>query len=152
MMVNRETCNVRSFFTFLQRQLLTVRLNNPWWWSVLWPLDWPPRCLDFHVRDAWRVRWSRPSGWPPPGWWRLLVVYWVSMVLLLMPMEWCVRRIVRREPSRQLLLAWGDGCGSCLAIPMTQIIYPAGLLSTCFIGTHLWRGVRYDFRGPSPVA
>ena len=34
-MVNRETCSVKGVFGFLQRQLLTVRLHNPWWWAVV---------------------------------------------------------------------------------------------------------------------
>ncbi len=34
-MVNRETCSVKGVFGFLERQLLTVRLHNPWWWAVV---------------------------------------------------------------------------------------------------------------------
>ena len=150
MMVNREACNVRCFFTFLQRQLLTVRLNNPWWWSVLGhglatslALIFTSVCLVCAVVSA---QWTA-AAWLVAA----LVVYWVSMFLLLIPMEWCVRRIVRARAEPTTAFCLGRWLRVVLAIPMTQIIYPAGLLSTCFIGTHLWRGVRYDFRGPSPV-
>ena len=150
MMVNRETCDVPGFFHFLQRQLLTVRLHNPWWWAVvghgivtsaaqLFALG---LLLVALLKTEWEV-----AAWAGGG----LALYLAAMVLLMVPMEIGVQRIVRarREPTD-----WLSGATALrvmLAIPLTQVIYAAGLVSTFFVRIHQWRGIVYQFDGARSV-
>ena len=48
-------------------------------------------------------------------------------------------------------LGLGAGSASPLAIPLAQIVHFAALAAALFARTHRWRGVRYQFYGPSPV-
>jgi hypothetical protein len=145
-MVNREGCSVPGFFRFLQRQLLTVRLANPWWWGVVAhgiatsaALAAALALLLFGLLSG---RWGA-VGWSAAG----LGGYLASMILLLAIMEFYVRRILRarKEPADWLRLR--SGFWALLAIPLTQAVYPIGLISTFFVRTHWWRGVQYRFGG-----
>jgi cellulose synthase/poly-beta-1,6-N-acetylglucosamine synthase-like glycosyltransferase len=149
-MVNRETCTVKSVIGFLQRQLLSVRLHNPWWWAVVGhgvatTAVLGLSCLLGAVAAA-------TASWSAAAWIGTAVaIYWTSMVLLILPLEWCVRRIIReRGETITGFGAWGWLC-TALAIPLTQIVYFAALVTAFFARTHCWRGVRYQFFGPSPV-
>ena len=149
-MVNRETCSVKSVLGFLQRQLLTVRLHNPWWWAVVGHGVATSAvlglcCLLGAVAAAigsWRA-----AAWFGSG----VAVYWASMVLLILPLEWCARRIVReRGEAITGFGTWGWFC-TAMAIPLAQVVHFTALASAFFARTHRWRGVRYQFDGPSPV-
>ena len=107
-MVNRETCDVRGVFGFLQRQLLTVRLHNPWWWAVLghgitMMATLGLSCLLGAVASA-------TTNWNAAAWiGAALVAYWASMVLMVLPLEWCARRIVRNRGETITDSAYGAG-------------------------------------------
>ena len=92
-----------------------------------------------------------PVGLPRPAIGTALAAYWASMILLVLPLEWCARRIVRQrgEPVNGFG-AWGWLC-TALVIPLTQIVHFAALAAALFARTHRWRGVRYRFYGPTPV-
>jgi hypothetical protein len=150
MMVNRETCSVKGVFGFLQRQLLAVRMHNPWWWAVVGhgvatTAVLGLSCLLGAVAAA-------TASWTAAAWIGTAVAaYWASMVLLLLPLEWCARRIVReRGETITGLGAWGWFC-TAGAVPLAQIVHFAALGAALIARTHRWRGVCYQFHGPSPV-
>ena len=149
-MVNRESCRVQGVFAFLQRQLLTVRLHNSWWWAVVGhgiatTAVWGLCCLlgAFAVATA---RWNA-AAWTGAA----LAAYWASMLFMLLPLEWCARRIVRsRGETIRGFGAWG-WFGAAMVIPLAQIMHCAALAAALFVRTHRWRGVQYRFHGASPV-
>ena len=149
-MVNREACSLTSFFHFLQRQLLSVRLHNPWWWGVVGHgiITSAALAIGYGVLAAalYLGRWEA-VGWSAAG----LAFYYVSIIVLVAMMESCARRIVaaRNEPADWLTL--GGYVRSALAIPLTQVVYAAGLILTLFVRKHRWRGVLYRFGGGSLV-
>ena len=149
-MVNRETCSVKGVFGFLQRQLLAVRLHNSWWWAVVGhgvatTAVLGLSCLIGTVAVA-------TASWNAAAWiGTALAAYWVSMVLLILSLEWCARRIVReRGETITGFGAWGWFC-TALAIPLAQVVHFTALVAALFARTHRWRGVRYRFYGLSPV-
>ena len=150
MMVNRETCDVPGFFHFLQRQLLTVRLHNPWWWAVVahGMVTSAAQLLAFGLLLAalLKTHWEA-AAWAGGG----LALYLTAMVLLMASMEVGVRRIVRARCQPTDWLTGATAARVMLAIPLTQVIYAAGLASTLFVRTHQWRGVVYRFGGGHKV-
>ena len=149
-MVNRETCSLRGVFGFLERQMLTVRLHNPWWWAVVahgvaTTGTLGLSCLLGGVALA-------AAHWTAAAWiTAALAVYWASMVLLILPLEWCARRIVRERG--ETIAGYGARGWFCIAmaIPLTQVVHFTALAAAFFARTHRWRGVRYKFGGPTPV-
>ncbi len=149
-MVNRETCSVQGVFGFLQRQLLTVRLHNPWWWAVLGHGVATTAILGLSCLlgglAAARANWTA-AAWIGTG----LAAYWASMVLLLLPLEWCARRIVRKRGETVAGLGVWGWLFTAIVVPLAQIVHFAALTAALFAQTHRWRGVRYQFYGTSPV-
>ncbi len=149
-MVNRETCSLKGVFGFLQRQMLAVRMHDPWWWAIIGhgvatTFVLGLSCLLGAVAVA-TARWST-AAWIGTA----VAAHWASMVLMLLPLEWCARRVVRqRGEAIKGFGAWGWFC-AVLAIPLAQIVHFAALTTAFFARTHRWRGVRYQFNGPTPV-
>ena len=80
-----------------------------------------------------------------------LATYWASMVLLMLLLEWCVRRILReRGETIAGFGAWGWFC-TAMSVPLAQIVHFAALAAALTTRNHQWRGVRYQFYGLSPV-
>jgi hypothetical protein len=149
-MVNRETCSVRGVFGFLQRQLLAVRLAGSWWWAVVGhgvaTTAVLVLCGLLGAVAAATAHWNA-AAWIGTA----LATYWASMVLLIVPLEWCARRVVRQRG--ETVRGWGawGWFRIAMAIPLTQGVHFAAMVAAVFARTHRWRGVRYQFDGPSPV-
>jgi len=144
MMVNRETCDIGGFFHFLVRQLLTVRLHNPWWWAVVGHgvLTSAAQVLAFGV-----LVWSLFVGsWVTAAWAGAgLALYLAAMVLMLAPMEVLVQRIVRARGEATNWISPTAALRLMLAIPLTQAVHAVALVWTMFARTHRWRGIVYRF-------
>lgn len=147
MMINREGCDVPGFATWMQRQLLTARLYHPGWFAVLahglgTSLALGATAVGLLVAAVTR-QWEA-AAWLAGG----LAAYTAGMLLLLTPMELSVRRIARMrgEPT-----AWLGPLGvlrMAAAIPLTQVVYAAMMLSVNFVRNVRWRGVQYRVAGP----
>lgn len=150
MMVNRETCDIRGFFHFLIRQLLTVRLHNPWWWAVVahGALTTAAQLFATGV-----VLWSLfAASWEAATWAGAgLGLYLAAMVLMLASMEVLVQRIVHARGDVTNWISPSTALRIVLAIPLTQAVYAAGLMSAMFARTHQWRGITYRFGGGQKV-
>ncbi len=149
-MVNRETCSVKGVFGFLERQMLTVRLHNPWWWAVVGHGVVTTAAMGFSGLLA--AIGVATASWSVAAWGgAALAAYWASMVLMILPLEWCARRVVRaRGEMVSGFGAWG-WLRAALVIPLAQAVHFAAMSAALFARTHRWRGVRYSFYGPSPV-
>ncbi len=109
-MVNRETCSVKGLFGFLERQLLCVRLHDPWWWAVVAHGVGTTAALALCGLAGAAA--TATADWGAAV--RLgasLAAYWISMAAMLVPLEWSARRIVR-SARRIVLPAW-DSEGYC---------------------------------------
>ena len=150
MMVNRETCSVKGLSGFLERQLLSLRLHNRWWWAVvahgIVTIAAPGLCFLLCMAAAATGRWSMAACTGA-----LAASYWASMFAMVLPLEWCVRRVVRTrgEPITGLGV-WG-WLRAALTIPLAQAVHFRAVLRALFARDHRWRGVRYRFYGVSPV-
>jgi cellulose synthase/poly-beta-1,6-N-acetylglucosamine synthase-like glycosyltransferase len=149
-MVNRETCSLRGVFGFLQRQMLTVRLHNPWWWAVVGhgiaTTAVPGVACLLGAMAMATADWSTAARIGT-----VLAAYWASLVLMLLPLEWCARRIVgNRGETTSGFGAWG-WLRTVMAIPLAQIVHFAAMAAAVFARTHHWRGVCYQFSRPSTV-
>ena len=150
MMLNRETCSVQGLSGFLERQLLSMRLHNRWWWAVVahgvFTTATPGFCLLLCAAAAATGHWSIAA-------WMGAVVagYWASMIGMVLPLEWRVRRIARaRGETITEFGLWGWLCVA-LTVPLTQTVHFAAVIRAFFARDHRWRGVRYQFHGASPV-
>ena len=149
-MVNRESCSVHGFFHFVQRQLLTVRLHNPWWWAVV-----AHGILTTLAMTAGLVALvaALAAGPGKAAIWAggAMAAYLAGCLMLLAALEITARRIVR---ARGESTAWLTPLGVIkvvLAILLTQAVYAAALVSAIFARTHRWRNVVYRFGGAQPV-
>jgi hypothetical protein len=150
MMINRDSSGFRGFQHFIQRQLLSVRTHNPWWWAVvahgIATTCW--LALAAGILLAAEIAGNRPAtAWSVGA----LAGYLAGSMLLLAPMEIAIRRILaaRGEPAR-----WLGTVGvlkTVLAIPLTQVVYGVELIRAMFVRTHRWRNVLYRFGGNPPV-
>ena len=147
MMVNRESCDLGGFYLWVRRQMLTAKLYHPAWLAVvghgvvttivpvltlillLW--TWVTGDISSAIRLA-----------------MALGSYQVAIMLVLLPMEYSVRRIAsaRGQPTR-----WVTAIAMLLyvfAVPLTQLVYAAALRSTCRLRSVDWRGIHYEIGGP----
>jgi len=147
MMVNRESCDMAGFFGWVRRQLLTARLYHPKWPAVvahgistfLGPL--------FAVGVA--VYAAAVGNWEASAWaGGAFVGYELVLLPLLLPMEVAVRQIVR---SRGEPAGWASPLTAMkmlVAIPLTQVVYTAALISAVCLRATVWRGVSYRIKSP----
>ncbi len=150
MMVNREQCRVTTFYRWVCRQLLTIRLHHPAW-----------RVLVVHDLATSLALWggmlsliaAMAVGDGAGAWWLLvgMGLQWGVLIAVLMGMEIGMRRMMaaRGEPT-----AWLGLCGLARTVPamvLTLAIYPAALLCAMRLREVGWRGIRYRVEGPGRI-
>jgi cellulose synthase/poly-beta-1,6-N-acetylglucosamine synthase-like glycosyltransferase len=142
MMINREDCDLESFFPWMRRQLVTARLYHPAWPAVVthgFACSILPWLAVLIAVVGWFTGDVRTTFFATIG----LVIYHLSNMLLLLPMEFAVRKIVvaRGEESNWL------GAGGILkvigAMQVTQVLYGFALFSANHLTLVDWRGVSY---------
>jgi hypothetical protein len=150
MMVNRDSCSFRGFLHFNERQLLSVRTHNPWWWAIvahgIATTCW--LALAAGILLAAAIAGNRPAAaWSVAA----LAAYLAGNTLLLASMEIAVRRIVAARGESTHRFGAVGFVKAVLAIPLTQVVYGGGLIRAMFVRTHRWRNVLYRFGGNPPV-
>ncbi len=150
MMVNREACSISNYFRWVRRQLLAARLYHPGWPGVV--AHAIATSLTLLVTAALAIT-ALATGRPETLIWAGggLALYMAGMLLLLIPMEAGVRRIVRARGEPAAWLTAFDAAKLLAAVGATQIIYPIALVSTIFVRTAAWRGVSYRIRAPFDI-
>jgi hypothetical protein len=137
-------------FGFLQRQLLTVRLHNPWWWAVVG--HGVATTAAMGLSSLLGAVTAATASWSAAAWiGTALATYWASMVLMVLPLEWCARRIVGNRGESIAGFGARGWLRAAMVIPLAQIAHFGALTAALFARTHRWRGVQYQFYGPSPV-
>lgn len=150
MMINREGCDLRGFFRWVRRQLLTARLYHPGWKAVVlhgvsttvWPLVALAVGAAALIVGNWQAALIALGG---------LVAYELCLPLVLMPMERAVRRIARQRGEATAWLGLGGALRLMPAIVLTQFVYAAALGNSLLLRTVDWRGVQYRIDGPFEI-
>ena len=142
MMINRESCDVGGFYTWVRRQLLTARLYHPAWLAVVGHglTTFVAPLLAF-LGFLWCVvtRDASAALWFGSG----FIVYQIGVAIMLPPLEHAVRGIVRARGKPTQWIGIRGACLFLLAMPLTQFVYTFGLGSACLLKTVDWRGVTY---------
>ena len=142
LMANCETCRLPSFFFWVRRQMLVTKLYHPSWPAVLF------QCLMISVPQmiliALMIGTALTSKWPEfyqvSG---TFVLYWLAVLGTLWPMESAVRRMMKRTNTVPERPTWRMIAATVLAIPLTQAVYTAAVISLFWLKEVDWRGVRY---------
>jgi len=147
MMVNREVCSLASFYRWVRRQLLTARLYHPHWaavvgYGIITSLA-PAMAIGAAAWGLWGGQ-MRVVAWAGGG----LACYLAVTVPLLAILEWAVRKTVRTRGESTGWLSPSTTLKLLAAIPVTQVVYAAVLISTVLVRTVEWRGVFYRVDGP----
>jgi cellulose synthase/poly-beta-1,6-N-acetylglucosamine synthase-like glycosyltransferase len=150
MMVNREACSLTNFFSWMRRQMLTVRLYHPAWALVIGQgvLVSVIQAVSIALLGAALAKGQGLTiRWLVAG----MTLYWGAMIALLITLETTVRRTLaaRGEPTAWLKVSSLFRVG--LAMLLTQVIYLAALVSALFLRTVEWRGVWYRVDGPNEI-
>jgi glycosyltransferase involved in cell wall biosynthesis len=145
-MVNPERIALKDCFSFIRRQLLTVRLHHP-----RWPQVWTAGIgagltllLLFGIFAA-----SAATG---DFYCAGLVAGTIASFVagLASAMLW-IKASLRLTAHERGVTVAGFSWKLMLAAPLTQIMYLAALLSASFLRKVDWRGIRYELYGPTTV-
>lgn len=149
-MVNRETCTFPSFFRWVQRQMVVVRLYHRAWLPV----------VTFGLFQSLLIT----TAWIIVGFsaaseeWRSVAIllttifsFWLGFGLLFSRMESRVRKIIRSRGESLERFDPNWTWRGYLAMFVTQFVYGLVLIKVCFIRRVSWRGVGYQVNGPNDV-
>jgi cellulose synthase/poly-beta-1,6-N-acetylglucosamine synthase-like glycosyltransferase len=149
-MVNREECSVKGIRGFLERQLLAVRLHNRWWPAIVG--HGILTTAAFAAASLLGVLGVAMANWNIALWGgATLAAYWASMLCMLLPLEWCVRRVVRARGDGLARFGIKGWLLAMLLIPLAQLVHFRAMCVALFAHNHRWRGVQYQFTGLSTV-
>jgi len=150
LMGNRETCRLSSFFYWVRRQMLYAKLYHPSWFAVL------GQCLLISLPQIILI--ALMIGTFTIGKWYefsllagTFVFYWLAVLGTLYPMEYAIRRLMKRTNAVPERPSWGMIAAMVLAVPLTQAIYTAAVVSLFWLKRVEWRGVCYELRKDKTV-
>ena len=146
-MINREDCDPSNYFRWVGRQLLTARLYHPLWkavvlhgvFSTVLPLAVLAICVAAMMTENWQV-----TAWVVAA----SLLYGVSLLALLWPLEASVRRFVKGRGEPTDWMSWKFYFSSIWALPLLQVLYPMALASALWMRRVRWRGVEYRIESP----
>ena len=150
LMGNRETCRLPSFFYWVRRQMLYVKLYHPSWFAVL------GQCLLISMPQIILI--ALMVGTLATGKWHefsllagTFMFYWLAVLGTLYPMETAIRRLMKRTNTVPERPPWGMIVAMILAVPLTQAVYTAAVVSLFGLKKVEWRGVWYDINKDKTV-
>ncbi len=147
MMINRESCDLTGYFSWVCRQLLTARLYHPGWPLVVLhgllvpvvPLAAAVLFLYFTLVHAWMLAAFTVA---------VTVCYFAGLFSILGAMEYCVRMQMARRGEMARWLTPRAWLSLLLAIPVIQVLYPLALAGAMMMRRVTWRGVCYEIKSP----
>lgn len=147
MMVNRESCDLRSFTRWVTRQLLTARLYHPGWVPVVGHALMTTAVPI--VAAAWAA-WQFGQGvlGDANACLVCLGIYQLSLCPLIAWLERRMRMLVRHRGES--LREWSPGLlfKMMAAVLLTQVVYSRAMLQALLLRRIEWRGVEYRVGGP----
>lgn len=149
-MLNRETCRLSNFFSWVQRQMLYTKLYHRHWTSILFQclLISLPQLMIFALifygiffKETETILWATAS----------IVLYWLGVFMALPFMEAGVRQLIRIDQPQTPSLPIRTLLAAIPMIPLTQCIYTAAVISLFFLREVDWRGIRYRILGDKSI-
>jgi cellulose synthase/poly-beta-1,6-N-acetylglucosamine synthase-like glycosyltransferase len=142
-MVNHETIDLSDCFRFIRRQLLNARLYHESWpvilaMSIGTPLALAGAMVPALTDGLWQ--WSAALG-------ALLFASFSTTVFFLSIADRQINRLAQKRGAPPYPYPWK----LLLALPLTQAVYLAALVSACFIRKIEWRGITYQVDGSGRV-
>jgi cellulose synthase/poly-beta-1,6-N-acetylglucosamine synthase-like glycosyltransferase len=147
MMVNRENITISSFFRWIKRQMLNVRLYHESYrrilahctLSIVAPLVALSLLLlggDMGSENSrYLLLWS-------------LNFFTISFLLCLLPLISAVRRIVEKRGEPTKWVTWRGILKLFVAFPLTPVVYAGAAFAALLTRQSDWRGIRYRIDGP----
>lgn len=147
MMINRENCNLDGFYSWVKRQLLAARLYHPSWFAVVGHGVSSAGVLA--IGCGWCL-YNLMVGTLDQAMILLcsMVLFQLGLSLLIVPMEFAVRRIVRGRGESVQWISMSAALSWSRAIFATQVVYTSALFGCLIMRRVKWRGVQYEIRGP----
>jgi glycosyltransferase involved in cell wall biosynthesis len=139
LVVNEEDTTFRSFWGFLVRQMLAVRLQHAGWRHIF-----VHALMLFAVMWVLRMHCAMTSREALSVWLAGLVIFVGTTAGVIGRYEFLLRRTLADHrsafqhplPRSRLIL-------SLLGLACTGWIYPVAIVTAQFVRTHEWRGIRY---------
>lgn len=146
-MVNREECDLKSFFGWVKRQLLCSRLYHSSWNAIaihgILTTVLPTVAVVLLLTTCLNGEWFN-SAYFGAG----LAIYVVTQILCLAILEYKVRSTVQQKGETLPLIYANTIFKVLLALPLTQIVYALALTSAMCMRQVKWRGIAYQIKGP----
>ncbi|MGF1675185.1 MAG: glycosyltransferase [Rivularia sp. (in: cyanobacteria)] len=147
LMLNREECDLKSFFGWVKRQLLCSRLYHNSWSAIaihgilttVLPLTAIILLLITYLNGEWSMNLYFAGG---------LTIYIVTQILCLVILEYKVRDIFQRKGETLPLVDVRTIFQVLLALPLTQMVYALALTEAMFMRQVEWRGITYQIKSP----
>lgn len=142
MMVNRETCELKGYFNWVIRQLLSAQLHHPRFDMVAVHGATTSLVPGISLMVG-LVAWGMGSVAHAQMLLGALLIYQVSLLAMLVLLEWAVRRAIAYREAKTAWLSWGMLLMIPPAMLITQVVYASALLVVSRIRQVDWRGIRY---------
>ncbi|MGL6194892.1 MAG: hypothetical protein ACRC2T_08735, partial [Thermoguttaceae bacterium] len=145
LMPNRETCSLKLFHSWVQRQLLCAKLYNPMWsiviiqaFALVLPIAIAALLLLVGLFDQkYLVVCLNFAS---------IMLYWIGVFFTIPIIEFVVNRKLRNKgeltPQRSIKSTFK----LLVAVPLTQFVYVKALVSLYFLSKVQWRGVWYEVK------
>jgi cellulose synthase/poly-beta-1,6-N-acetylglucosamine synthase-like glycosyltransferase len=149
MMVNRENITISSFFRWVKRQMINVRLYHESYRKIL-----AHSALSIIVPLA-SLALLLGGGMGSENSPQLLLwslnFFTISFLLCLLPLIGAVRRIVENRGESTQWITWRGVLKMLVAFPLTPAVYAGATCAALFARQSDWRGIRYRIDGPWQV-
>ena len=150
-MVNRSVYDMAGLLNFVERQLLCVRMENPWWKAVvahgLSTSALIGAALVTILTGVLAQEWAA-AIYAAVG----LGVYMLGCGLLIAMLECAIRPVIKHRGDETRWLSFTTVLKLTLAVPLAQAVHLVGLLCAIFTTTHNWRNVIYRLGGSPRVS
>lgn len=147
MIPNCEETDLAPCFRFIQRQLLWTRLYHPHWSFVV--LNAIGGAATFYLplflSIALLLRGATSTGLMVGG---IVIAYLIGLILIVCMLDRSMRRVMRNRIESLPCFSSLALLRLIVAVPWTQLLHLAAVLSCQRMRTVVWRGVRYRIDGP----
>ena len=148
-LANRESCGLRSFHRWVQRQMLMNKLYTPVWWAIVGQAvaNTLPLILllglfvaGLIVQDIPVVFWSCFA----------FILYWAGVCGTLPIMELTIRKIVQQHGEPVEKWSFYRTLLTFAMVPVTQAVYTSAIFWLHFLRKIEWRGIEYEISCSAP--
>ncbi|MBV6625863.1 MAG: glycosyltransferase family 2 protein [Rivularia sp. (in: Bacteria)] len=147
MILNREECQLTSFFQWGKRQLLNTRLYHPFWWAIVCyslVMNVLPIWAGMQLETAMLNRQWLDAFYLGSA----TTLNLASLPIFLIILEYQVRTVINTRGEKLPSFSISKVLKIVLVIPFAQIISTIALISSLNMKRVKWRGITYRINGP----